>query len=156
MHRQNHDLFADYFQIYLCDDELQPFLPEDVTDEDIFHRLRVAPHIMVIHTARDRMVPVGVEVHPSDPGFDPAAWDDVTECSLEVPAGRLVLAGCTDYLPDCPRVELPAPGTYRVRTLHGGLDTLRDNDLEGDDHYLFQLWPAPFQHWQVIKQRPQD
>ena len=152
MLQQTFKIFADYFMVYLCDDDIQPSMPEDVTDADIERRLRVEPHIMVIHTARNMTVPVTVEVYPGEPPVDLTAWDHVTECSLEVPSGRLMLAGTTDYPPDCPRIVLPTAGTYRVRTLHSGLDTLRDNDLDGDDHYYFAVWPAPFAEWHVLKQ----
>jgi hypothetical protein len=63
-----------------------------------------------------------------------------------------MLAGTTDYVPDCPRIILPAAGTYRLRVLHSGLDTLCNNDLDGDDRYEFVIWPAPFSEWRVLKQ----
>lgn len=152
MSQQTFEISADYFMIHLCDDELQPNLPEDVTDAEIKRRLRVEPHILVIHTARNMTVPVIVEVHAGEPPLDLAAWDHVTEGSLEAPSSRLMLGGTTDYAPDCPRIILPAAGTYRIRVLHSGLDTLRDNDLDGDDRYHFSIWPAPFTEWRILKQ----
>lgn len=152
MHRHEFTIFADYHMMYLCDDELAPFMPEDVTKEDIYFRLRAEAHIMVVHTRRSSTVPVVVEVHTSEPTLDLLLWDHVTECTLEVPSGRLILAGTTDYLPDSPRVALPRPGSYRVRVLRGALDSLRNYGLDGDDHYVFALWSAPYAESRVVKQ----
>jgi len=64
-----------------------------------------------------------------------------------------VIAGCTDYFPDAMRIPVP-PAVYRVRVSYGGLDTLSDDGLEGDDHYRLQLWPATSIAISVLKQRP--
>ena len=152
MRRHEFTIFADFHMMYLCDDELEPFMPEDVTNEDIYFRLRAEAHIMVVHTARSSTVPVVVEVHASEPTLDVAPWDHITDCTLEVPSGRLILAGTTDYLPDSPRIALPQAGSYRVRVLHGALDSLRNYGLDGDDHYVLALWPAPYAESRVVKQ----
>ncbi|MDW4736332.1 hypothetical protein NQ293_26040, partial [Escherichia coli] len=55
--------------------------------------------------------------------------------------------------PDAARIDV-APGTYRVRVSYGGLDTLSEDGLEGDDRYRLQLWPAPPIAVRVVKQRP--
>ena len=96
-------------------------------------------------------VPVVVEVHDSEPSHDLAEWDHVTECSIDVPSGRLAILGCTDYLPDAARIQIPA-GCYRVRVLHGGLGTLSEDGLEGDDHYKVVLWRGSPQDVTVVKQ----
>lgn len=69
-------------------------------------------------------VPVVVEIAENPPGDDLMAWDQVNECSIDAPSGRLVVAGCTDYFPDAARIELPA-GTYRARIYYGNLTSLR-------------------------------
>jgi len=51
------------------------------------------------------------------------------------------------------RIPVP-PAVYRVRVSYGGLDTLSDDGLEGDDHYRLQLWPATSIAISVLKQRP--
>ncbi len=147
----DYKIFADYHQFYLMDDEVQPLIPEDVTGEDCRLRIKVAPHIMVVYPARNMEVPVTIEVHDAEPSTDLAAWDHVAECSLEVPSGRIVIAGCTDYLPDCARL-LVVPGTYRAQVQYGGLGSLSEDGLAGDDHYRISLWPAPYKEVQIIKQ----
>jgi hypothetical protein len=145
------EIFADYHQLYLTDDEVQAFMPEVVTDDDIERRLAAAPHIIVVHTERNMDVPVTVQIHESEPSLDLAAWDHVAECSLDVPSGRIVIAGCTDYLPEASRFAV-APGSYRARVCYGGFDTLSADGLDGDDHYVIQLWQAPPADLRVVKQ----
>jgi len=42
---------------------------------------------------------------------------------LVVPSGRIIIAGCTDYLPDAARITVQ-PGTYKVRIYYGALDSV--------------------------------
>jgi hypothetical protein len=151
VHRNEFKIFADYHQFYLMDDDIQPPIPADVTNEDCRRRIKVAPHIVVVYPVRNMTVPVAIEVLNAEPNLDLAAWDHVAECSLDIPSGRIVIAGCTDYLPECSRVTIK-PGAYRARVLCGGLDTLSKNGLEGDDHYEVLLWPAPPRDLEVLKQ----
>ncbi|MDX2146019.1 MAG: hypothetical protein SFZ23_00730 [Planctomycetota bacterium] len=143
-------LFADYLQFYLQDDdESLGSLADAWTPEAVDRCLAVAPGVVGVGTVRNMTVPVTVEIfdaEPPDPPLRPdqdqAAPDLVTQTLLEVQTGRIVVAGCTDYFPDAIRIPLP-PGMWNVRASSFALDTLRNNDLEGDDHYLVQLWPAP-------------
>lgn len=95
-------------------------------------------------------VPVVVEITDSEPDANLSAWDHVNECSLDVPSGRIVIAGCTDYFPDAARIEL-APGSYRARLYYGSLDSLSEDGLDGDDNYKVVLWPAAPGPVQVLK-----
>lgn len=151
MPSHEYNLFADYHQFYLLDDEVQPRIPEDVTTEDCRLRIKVAPYILVVYTARNMEVPVTIETCDVEPSTDMSAWDHVAECSLEIPSGRIVIAGCTDYLPDCARLQV-APGSYRARVQFGALGTLSADGLNGDDHYRISLWPAPAEALQIVKQ----
>ena len=150
MKRHDFKIMADYYQFYLADNEVEPEIPEDGTDEDVQARLKVAPHIMVVYPVRNMPVPVAVEFHDSEPITDAAVWDHIAECSLEVPSGRIVIAGCTDYLPDCARLGT-VPGTYRARVHYGALGKLSADGLDGDDHYLITFWPAPASELRVTK-----
>jgi hypothetical protein len=134
------NLFADYFQIYLCD-ENHFDLPEVFTDEHIARRLIAGPREVVVFTARNMHVPVRVEWHHQRPAPDLDAYQHVVEAGFACPSGRLVLAGLTDYVATSPRLAVKA-GLLGVRANMSGLDTLRENGLEGDDRYLVQLWPG--------------
>ena len=109
--------------------------------------------VVRIGTVRNMHVPVSVQILEREPNDDSAGWDHIVEASLDVPSGRIAIAGCTDYFPDAARIDV-APGTYRVRVSYGGLDTLSEDGLEGDDRYRLQLWPAPPIAVRVVKQRP--
>ena len=94
-------------------------------------------------------VPVALEIYESDPGFAPNSWDHVAECSLQLDSGQLEVHECTGGSVATLHVK---PGSYRVRALYGSLDSLSSNGLEGDDHYLVNLWPAPPGPVVVLKQ----
>lgn len=106
-----------------------------------------------VGTVRNMNVPVTVEIGDIAPEEnDLSAWDQVNECSIDVSSGRLVVAGCTDYFPEAARIDL-AGGTYRARIYYGNLDSLRNNGLDGDDHYRIVLWSEPAAPLRVMKQR---
>lgn len=114
--------------------------------------LALAPGTIGVGTVRNMDVPVDVEVQDCGPTSDVDEWDHIMECGIEVPSGRLVIAGCTDYFPDAARLIL-APGKYRARVHYGALDSISDDGLDGDDHYKVVLWPSEDQATSVIKQR---
>jgi hypothetical protein len=97
-------------------------------------------------------VPVTVITLTSPPPLDLSDWDHITECSLAVPTGEVVIAGSTDYLPTAKRVSV-APGVYRVRVSYGGLSTISDDGFDGDDRYRVQLWPQAASPLAVLKDR---
>ena len=142
-------VFADYHQFYLWDAGVGPSAPGDYTAADIRRLVKVSPNVVVVQPVRNMTVPVDVEVHASDPGFDEGPWDHIVECSLDLPTGRLQIHECTG--PD--RLSLSiAPGTYNIRVLFAGLDTLSDNGVDGFDRYRIDLWPAPARELRVVKQ----
>ena len=143
------EVFADYHQFYLWDRGMTSEAPVDYTEEDVERRIKTGPHVVVIQTERNMTVAVEVEVHDTDPGFDPAAWDHVAEASLHLPTGQFQVHECTGG----PVADLEVePGWYRVRSLHGGLATLDESGIEGRDHYRTVLWPAPHVTSRVVKQ----
>jgi hypothetical protein len=148
------EIFADYFQFYLQDESAKGDLSESWTPEAAHRMLATAPGTIGVGTVRNMNVPVVVEIADAVPDDDTTLWDQVNECTLVVPSGRVVIAGCTDYFPDAARIELPT-GTYRARIYYGQLNALRANGLEGDDHYKVVLWSAAPEPVRVLKQRVQ-
>lgn len=147
--KKRYDVFSDYFQFYLWDEGERPDAPTDYTDEDTGRRIKAAPFVVVIQPVRNMTVPVEVEVTDASPALVLESWDHVAEASIELPSGRLEIHECTGGSVDV----LPIlPGTYRVRAYFGGLNTLSDDGLDGDDRYRIVLWPAPFAPVQVLKQ----
>lgn len=145
-------LFADYFQFYLQDESAGGDLSEAWNQDATDRLLAIAPGTIGVGTARNMNVPVVVEVTDVAPADDVSQWDQVNECDLEVPSGRLVIAGCTDYFPDAARIDL-SPGSYRARVYYGKLGTLGGSALDGDDHYKIVLWNDASGPLKVIKQR---
>lgn len=154
MQKFEYKLFADYFQFYLQDESRPDTDPSGLwTKEAVDRLLAVGSGILMVGTVRNMTVPVTVEIRDAEPDEKADTWDQVNECSLEVPSGRIVVAACTDYFPDAARITVP-PGLYRVRCYYASLDALSEDGLEGNDLYRIVLWPerspVPLR---VIKQR---
>ena len=146
---RSYEIFADYFQFYLWDEGKQPDAPTDYTEEDSKCRVKAAPFVVVILPARNMSVPVEVEIADAAPTLAFESWDHIAEASIALPSGRLEIHECTGGSIDV----LPVmPGTYRMRAYFGGLDSLSDDALDGDDQYRIFLWPAPFAPVAVLKQ----
>src|SRR5262245_22883902 len=116
------DVFADYFQFYLQDESASGVDGDSWGGVAADRMLAVAPGAIAVGTVRNVDVPVTVEILESEPPNDLEDWDHVTECSLAIVSGKLVVAGCTDYFPDAARIEL-RPGTYRARISGGGFNS---------------------------------
>jgi len=145
-------LFADYHQFYVKDDFADGDLSDSWSEESIQQALGVAPGIIGIGTIRAMTVPVTIEVRTGPPAFDDfGEWDRINECSISIPSGRLVVAGCSDYLPDAPRILL-IPGIYRARIYYGGYATIHADGLEGDDRYRVVLWTEPYSNTCTLKE----
>jgi hypothetical protein len=154
MQEHRFTLFADYSQFYLQDEEADGDLSDRWTEQAVKDLLALAPGTIGVGTARNMDVPVIVAVHPARPAFEDAAcWDQICEADLNVPSGRIVVAGCTDYFPDAARIVV-TPGNYRARIQYGGLDTLSEDGLEGNDHYRIDLWPGEPEGRHVVKRHP--
>jgi len=68
-----------------------------------------------------------------------------------VSSGRIAVMGCTDYLPDAVRFEVP-PGAIRVRAARSTVEAV--SRAEGDEaieHLRLQIWPAAPTGHRVIK-----
>ncbi|WP_174721489.1 hypothetical protein [Capsulimonas corticalis] len=153
MTEHHYNIFADYHQFYLQDEKADGDLSDCWTHEATEQMLALAPGTIGVGTVRNMTVPVTVRVLDAAPADDYDQWDQVNECSLDIPSGSLVIAGCTDYFPDAARIPV-VPGSYRARLFYGGLETLNDDGLEGGDHYEIALWPAPPLKASILKSRP--
>ena len=141
MTKHSLELFADYFQFYLQDEAATGDHSDAWTPEAVEQLLAIGPGVVGVGTVRNVDVPVEIELVNGPPATDLTGWDRVNECTLDVPSGRIVVAGCTDYFPEAMRISV-APGTYRARVYYGGLKTVSENGLEGEDRYRIALWRA--------------
>src|SRR6516162_9287098 len=87
------DLFADYFQFYLQDEPVEGNLGNSWTKEAVQRLLAIAPGTIGVGTVRNMTVPVTIEVRATEPEEDLSQWDHVTECSINVCSGKIVVAG---------------------------------------------------------------
>src|SRR5262249_32525551 len=126
-----YEIFADYHQFYLQDDD-QSFgdLSAAWTEEATDRLLAVAPHVIGVGTVRNMAVPVSVVVHESHPEIDSEQWDHITTASLQIDTGRIVVAGCTDYYPDAARISVE-PGIYEAIICYSKLASLSADGLDG-------------------------
>jgi len=148
-----YDIFADYHQFYLQDDDMSHGDLSEAWTEDATDRLlAVAPHVIGIGTVRNMTVPVSVAVHESRPTIKEDEWDHVTTASLRIDTGRIVVAGCTDYFPDAARIEV-APGMYEAIVCYAKLDALSADGLEGEDSYHVHLFPGQETSPAILKKR---
>jgi hypothetical protein len=134
------ELFTDYFQFYIQDEQATGELGNDWTDEAVDRLLATTVGTIGIGTIRNMDAPVSVKLFESEPVI--AEWDDigqVNECDLEITSGKAVVAGCTDYFPDAQRMTL-ANGIYRARIYYSNLDKISADGLDGEDYYEVQLW----------------
>lgn len=146
---KRYTIFADYHQFYLWDHGTHPAAPTDYTKEDTVRRIKAAPFVIVVQPERNVDVPVEIAIKQKSPELGLDNWDHVAEASLALPSGMLEIHECTGGSIDI--LTVPA-GTYRVRAYYGGLGTLSDDGLDGEDHYRVVLWPAPFADLAVLKQ----
>jgi len=84
-------------------------------------------------------VTVAIEWYPSEPELNWVGIDRVNECGLVITT-NLVVGNPISLSPLTP-VPLVAAGTYKVRTMGAGFDTVVD-DFEGSDRYRVQLRPV--------------
>ncbi len=148
----NYNIFADYFQFYLQDEDADGDLSDAWTEQAVTDLLAVAQGTIGVGTRRNMDVPIEVEILESEPINSFNDWDQVNECDIEVPSGRIVIAGCTDYFPEAARIDVQ-PGNYRARIYYGNLNSVSEDDLDGDDHYKVVLWLSESQGVRVVKRR---
>ncbi|GHO57783.1 hypothetical protein [Ktedonobacter robiniae] len=144
------NVLAEYHQFYLQDEQTETDTPDDWGEQLATQMIAVDPGIIGIATARNMRVPLRVDLFDVRPNGDIDLWDHVTEASLDVPSGQIVIAGSMDYIPDAKRLSV-APGSYRVRVYYGGLDTLSEDGLEGEDQYYVVIWPEKNSAPEILK-----
>ena len=158
--KYQYDVFADYFHFSLEDDGIKPPVGIVWQRQAIEDMLLVGDDYLLVGTVRNMDVPVTIEVVDTDPQPNyldtlRAGADHVTECSLNIQSGKLVILG-NEYYPDAPRIPV-APNTYEVRVFYFNLDKISDDGLDGEDTYHVVLFPghpiAPrvLKRWQALE-----
>ena len=73
----------------------------------------------------------------------------MAEASLALQSGQLEIHECAGGSID---IFLIPSSTYRVGAEYGGLGTLSEDRLDGQDRYRIVLWPASFAKIAILKQ----
>jgi hypothetical protein len=142
------EILVDHSQIFVYDcafdfgDEADLELLYNKESSD--RHLGVAPGVLALFTAKwHGTVELDLIVRAGPPGEDISDWDNVVEASLELPSGCMVALAPESSRDDGLRIALSA-GMYRARVYAGGVDTVDEYMMEGQDQYRVVLWPAPF------------
>jgi hypothetical protein len=141
------EILVDHGQIFLHDcafDFREVELDLLYNEESSDRHLGVAPDVLAIFTAKwHGIVSLDLIVRSDPPDDAFADWVNVAEASLDLPTGCVVALAPESSSEDGLRVKLPS-GMYRARVYAGGIDTVDEYMMEGQDHYRVALWPAPF------------
>ena len=136
-------LLADYFQIHVLDEESQTDLGDVWTEQAALDGLASAADALAIGTTENLDIAVDVDILPTEPDDEGTAFDHVIEASLYISSGRMVVMGCTDYLPSAPRFDVPV-GWIRVRASRSdSWGAVQGEDAAPVGHLWLQVWPAP-------------
>jgi len=147
--RFEYEVLTECYQFHLQDEDTEEF--PDWTRAAGERLLAVAPGIIGVGTVRDVIVPVVVEITDGEPDEDIGAWDQANECTIDLPSGRIVVAGCADDVADAARIEV-LPGAYRARVYYGNLGSRSKDGRSGNDYYEVVLWSAVPGPLLVLKQ----
>ena len=141
------EILVDHSQIFLHDyafDFGEADLDLLYNKESSDRHLGAAPGVLAIFTAKwHGAVSFDLIVRTGPPDDELADWDNVVEASLELPSGCAVALAPESSRNERLQITLPA-GMYRARIYAGGIDTVDEYMMEGQDHYRVVLWHSPF------------
>ncbi len=143
-------IFADYFQFVLMDEKSDDDFSKIWTDEALNRMLAVGAGAVCPGTLRNVDVDIEIDVLSEKPEIDYSEWGNVVEASISIPSGKLVVMGCTGYLPDAKRIDV-IPGDYQLLSLAGGIDSIKNEWEPANDLYKVLLWPGPIREPKLIK-----
>jgi hypothetical protein len=143
-------VFADYFQFIVQDENAEDDFAAIWTDEALVAQTAFGMSAVCAGTLRNVEVPVEIVVAEADPRISLEVVDHAVEGSIEVPSGRLVVMGCTDYFADATRLEVQ-PGTYQVLAVMTGIESIKTEWEPANDKYIVYLWPGPARPSKLLK-----
>lgn len=101
--------------------------------------IAVGDRVVSVRAEHDKYVRVLVDVSELEPTDHETNLALVGEGSLDVPSGRIVIAGSADCFPDAARIPV-RPALYRLKVYAGSLDTIYGGLRRSQDHYRVVLW----------------
>lgn len=142
MREYNFEIFADYFQFHLFDEKYNPNFGDAWTEFATKNLLASTEEGIAIGTRRNMDVKVIIKILDSPPSIKENNKDSIfqiNESDILILSKKLVVIGCTDYLPEAKRIELEN-GIYRVRIYYCDLDKISEDELDGNDYYEVEIW----------------
>ncbi|WP_053713000.1 hypothetical protein [Streptomyces sp. XY413] len=133
------ELFADYFQIHILDQDSDADFSDVWTEQTVSDGLGVTEGGLAIGTDVNFTVAVAVHLLTGQPDDDSDDFDHVVEASLNLTSGRLVVLGCTDDIDAAARFDMPT-GWTRIRASRRDTEEIR-----------LQAWPAPHSEPHITK-----
>lgn len=139
-------IFADYFQIYIEDalyiesKSIKPHVPK-FDKEEMNSLLSVTEGSICIFTVRNMDVPLTIKIVDKRPDINFDLYDQIVEASITISSGILSISDVMEQIDNRLEFRISA-GTYQALIGYQGLNTLRENELEGDDAYILFLWKA--------------
>lgn len=137
----NLTLRADYYQIQVLDEESVTDLGDFWTENAAADRIVTADDALAIIMSTNLRVDVSVDVLQREPSAPDADPDHIVEGDLHVPSGRIIVMGCTDYLPDATRVDV-GPGWHRVRAVRFDADEAVGGEPMVEERLRLSIWPV--------------
>jgi len=111
-------------------------------DRTLIELFTLAPGTVGIGTNCEGLVSVEVQIWSSHARVNAESWDHIVECGIEVPSGKLLIAGCFEILYEAAfSINLTA-GSYGARICYGNQYECGDGDPTCTGHYLVMLWPS--------------
>ncbi len=132
------DVFADYFQVLVCDGGSESSISDAWNEQAIRDMFISTENEFSFNTARNMDVPIEIVICNKTPAIELSKWDHIVQCCLNVTTGCLYILGVSDFLPEAKQIAVES-GQYIAWILYGGLDSISSDGLEGDDHYQIIL-----------------
>lgn len=147
---QQFEIFADYFQFVLMDETSDDDFSEIWSKAALVRMLAVGDKALCPGTLRNIDVDVQINIVEQKPVIAHNDFDHIAEASINIPSGKLVVMGCSGYLPDAPRIDV-VPGVYEALFAVSGINTITDEAESAEDKYTVYLWPGQQREPELIK-----
>lgn len=135
-----------YHFFYVLSEGCAKDLSSKFTSSSIIDRITVDDCIAAISTVSSGLIDVLVHIAAVDarPSAAAEAWDHVTEFSLNVASGRMIVTSSL-FHPDTSIVISTLPGVYRLRVHHNNLAAILAAYYAGDTSVVEEVWITAWQ-----------
>jgi hypothetical protein len=138
MTEAEYNLFTDYNQFVVFDSSRANWGNDLWTDQELEAMFIQGDGYITVGTRRRFSAPVTVRVLEGDA---PAVKADKTQRgTLSIPSGVLEVSGVSDNGLSGGKLTVE-PGEYSVRVDYLNLDSVDEDEIEGDDRYIVTLQP---------------